>query len=513
MARKAARKRPGCIVALIVIGASTFAMLPGPREAMQWRTATRQDRAAGYASYLARWPNGPHANEAEARHDDRSWDEARASKAADGLARYLQDHADGRHVAAATRLYDEYLWEEAKTSGTLEGFARYLQQHPADGHAEDAESRVEAIHWGQASASNTTAALTRYRDLYPSGRFVSQAMAAHRALLADDTPFLRAREQGTERAWTTFLAEFAGHRRAFEARTALEALQGRDIVDLIREGKIEVETRGAGIESLVLRLRRRVPYPITVRVPVGTYFVAAQASAQNMVSTADAACVLRNDEWTVLRPAVTCANRPKRVPGNGDTFTVQRSPQQEQLRQLMPVLSRARADFSVRQAAVWIVTDNADYDDLGSLVSRPAFTPAGMGGGTRSIGYTDAAKAMQICERAGIDLRTKAIWGDRSNILKHLRDGVLKAWLTTSTGSSPAPALAPEPEPERGPAPSRAPITFGAHAIKAGQSREHVLSILGPPRGTSRSGTSESLLYNGGWIDLVDDKVVEVHLR
>ncbi|MCP4708975.1 MAG: hypothetical protein GY869_10145 [Planctomycetes bacterium] len=92
----------------------------------------------------------------------------------------------------------------------------------------------------------------------------------------------------------------------------------------------------------------------------------------------------------------------------------------------MPVLDQAQVIYAVRQAAVWIVTDNADYSDLGILVSRSQFQ---VFGGTRKINEYEAARAMKICDEAGINITGKSIWMDRKQILSGLKDGDLKKWL------------------------------------------------------------------------------------
>lgn len=244
--------------------------------------------------------------------------------------------------------------------------------------------------------------------------------------LHDDAPFLAAQEQGTKEAWTTFLSEFPGHQREADARAALQDLEGRDIVDLLSEKKIEIETSGSGIQNIRLKVRRLVSHPITVTIPVGTYFVSQNPSSQNMVTTAEKKLTLRSDDWLSTSPPAACANRSRDIPGNDDSFTVRKSAHQEELARLMPVLEKARASYAVRQAAVWIVTDNADYSDLGILISRPAFQPFG---GTRQIRESEAARAMRICEEAGMDITGKAIWGDREKILAGLEEGDLKTWL------------------------------------------------------------------------------------
>jgi hypothetical protein len=263
-------------------------------------------------------------------------------------------------------------------------------------------------------------------EMYPEGRFLQEATSKQAELLVDDTAFLQAQVRGTEGAFKSFLVNFPGHKREAEARSLVEDMEGRDIVDLLREEKLEVETQGSGIESVRVKVRRLVSHPLTVRIPVGTFFVSRSRSSQNMVTTASIERTLTHDSWATLSASAACANRPRGIPGSGDSFTVQRSPQQAELAKLMPVLDQARVEFAVRQAAVWIVTDNADYSDLGSLVSRSA---AQLYGGTRVILEHDAAQAMKICSDAGINVKRKAIWRNRERIAKELPDGELKRWL------------------------------------------------------------------------------------
>jgi len=76
------------------------------------------------------------------------------------------------------------------------------------------------------------------------------------------------------------------------------------------------------------------------------------------------------------------------------------------------------------QAATWIVTDNAGYDSLGSLVASRNGIPQG-----RTIRETEAAQAIRLCAEAGIGIKKKRIWNDRRKILAGLEEGALKDWL------------------------------------------------------------------------------------
>jgi hypothetical protein len=198
----------------------------------------------------------------------------------------------------------------------------------------------------------------------------------------------------------------------------------RDIVDLLDERAIEIKTAGDGIETVSVQIRKLVAGPVAVRIPVGAFFVAASASSQNMVATGERTVRLLDNLWHTVAVPTACANRPKGIPESGDTFSVQRSPHQAELAQLMPVLDKAGVKYEVRQAAVWIVTDNADYDDLGILVASSTGY-----GGSRVIHEAETARAMKICADAGIDITKKAVWRDRTQILIALPAGALRTWL------------------------------------------------------------------------------------
>ncbi|MDR1339038.1 MAG: hypothetical protein LBK58_03160 [Prevotellaceae bacterium] len=203
-----------------------------------------------------------------------------------------------------------------------------------------------------------------------------------------------------------------------------------DIVELIENNIVEAEISGGDITYVNLRIRRLVPYPVNVRVPVGSFFVSENPSAQNMVATGEKKLRLTTGNWQNIQMPAACANRPKDIPGSSDKFGVQRSPNQEELAQLMPVLNKSGAGTNVKQAAVWIITDNADYDDLGILVSSP--------GNTRAIGPETTARAMKICADAGIDITAKNIWRDRESIASKLPAGELKNWLKSFDAPKPA---------------------------------------------------------------------------
>jgi hypothetical protein len=136
------------------------------------------------------------------------------------------------------------------------------------------------------------------------------------------------------------------------------------------------------------------------------------------------------DGWQSVGLSASCANIWRNTPNSDDTFLLRRSPHQTELAMLMPVLARSAASDEIAQAAVWIVTDNADYSDLGVLVS-------GFGGfGPRVILEKEAAIAMKICQKEGIDIQTKKIWEDHERIYWWLEvDDPARKWIETQNPS------------------------------------------------------------------------------
>jgi hypothetical protein len=409
------------LVGLVAVVAVSIAVaaVPGVPEEVHWRWSLLRGGAATYQSYLASWPDGRHTAEARRVIEEHAWAAARATDTPEGLTRYLDLYPSGEHASEARDGFEVLLWETAVKADTVASYTSYLNASAAGEHASAASDRIEALRWEAAAEANTIASYRAHVEAYPRGRFAADARARQASLRSDDAPFTRAAGQGTRQAFEAFLRDFPGHRRTADARAALRDVEGRDIVDLIREKKIEVETSGSGIQSVSLRIRRLVAYPVTVRVPLGTFFIAGNQTSQNMVSTEQGEHTLASGGWVSVSVAAACANRPRGIPGADDSFAIQRSPEQAELARLMPVLDKAGGGYAVKQAAVWIVTDDPSYAALGILVR----------GFARVIREAEAARAMQLYEQAGMDIRNKAIWRDRQSILRGLEDGALKRWL------------------------------------------------------------------------------------
>lgn len=180
------------------------------------------------------------------------------------------------------------------------------------------------------------------------------------------------------------------------------------IIDLVNEGSILVQATGNGIDGLDLDIENLIDELLNVEIPAGTYFVSNTGGEQNMVVRhSKVVQVEPNDLLSTLLDAA-CAEMQDDVPGDETGFTIQRQGTDD-LARLMTVLDAAYVDYDVEQAAIWIVTNNADYYDLGTLVSG--------WGNARVILEDEAAQAMRLVDEAGLNITYYAIWNDREMII------------------------------------------------------------------------------------------------
>jgi hypothetical protein len=246
----------------------------------------------------------------------------------------------------------------------------------------------------------------------------------------------------------------------------------------VRLKKLIVTTQGAGIQNVSGTVSRTPGTgPLLVTIPVGTLFV-PKSAAQNMVTIAPSLIDLTTAERSNIWVTVACANMRRSIPTMADTFAIEPAPQQEALSKLLAVLGDRGALYPPTQAAVWILTDDATYADLGILVAGQAFASIG---GSRMIRQSDAVQAMMAIEQAGLKLTGRRIWKDRDLVCKGLAADAaadLTAWCARGSNPEQGPTCGPlgarhttttqaGPRPLRSPGPGKALVYF----VRAGSMR------------------------------------------
>jgi len=134
------------------------------------------------------------------------------------------------------------------------------------------------------------------------------------------------------------------------------------LVEALRAGLVEARAEGAGIEAVRLRISRKGE-PLTIGIPPGTLFVNT-GSAQDMVATEYKMVVLIAESDVVLVDGA-CANMYRPIPSEDSSFSIAAAARSKELRALAPLLRGE--PYSVKQAALWIVSDNASRFALARL--------------------------------------------------------------------------------------------------------------------------------------------------
>lgn len=239
--------------------------------------------------------------------------------------------------------------------------------------------------------------------------------------------FIDAERRNTVEAYRQFSAAYPASPQLAEAMKRAEAIggdaAGQAITAALAAGKIEAEVTGNGIDQVSLRARNRTGHQLRVVIPVGTYFI-CRGSAQNMVSRCEAVLDLPHDQWQTATVSTACANMHRDVPEAESKFRIAAAPNSAELKRAMAQVPPG-LDYETVQALVWILTDNANYDDLGTLIG---------GYGGRLIGENEAVRALQLIDAAGISITRKRIWRDRQMLLNGLTDEGLKQWWQQKLG-------------------------------------------------------------------------------
>lgn len=178
-----------------------------------WITALEKDTLEGYREYLSAFPDGKHANDAQAEidaYDNRAWATAEGRNTIAGYEDYLAAWPEGLHASKAQERINEMKaaaeairkdaaeraareardWQTAAQANTVQSYQTYLTQHSGGPNAPEAQARIdrmqasaaESAAWNAAKSANTASAYQTYLTSYPQGSYTAQAIAAMEAL-------------------------------------------------------------------------------------------------------------------------------------------------------------------------------------------------------------------------------------------------------------------------------------------------------------------------------------------
>jgi len=210
-------------------------------------------------------------------------------------------------------------------------------------------------------------------------------------------------------------------------------LESRDqtIVDLVEKHLIAVSITGVSMDAVALHVTSISSEPLEILIPAGTYFVSENSSVQNMVARHAASASIDPGEIVDIKVESACASLHLTPPGPADTFAMVRASELPEMGKVIDQLNSTPVEYPVEQAAIWIVTDDASYDELGMLVGGSPF-------GQPLILEEDAVRAMMLTEQAGVDIQKYSIWQDRFTLLPKVTAPELVTWLGEQIAASAA---------------------------------------------------------------------------
>jgi len=403
---------------------------------------------------LKNYPNSFHNSVAELIIQDIEYETAIKSKSVELNERFIEKYPRSVYMYKIKPALVNLEYQNAIEKNATETYALFIEKYPDETQTQVVKNRLIDLEFSDAESKNTFESFNlffeKYQDLsefyydtaikylevdikdyngyiskYPNSIFSKIIKEKY-----ENSRFEIVSKSYNIKALDGFIKEFPESNKRDQLQERIIEINkdktGKNIFDLISENKVEVEVEGSDITEVKIRIRKLVPHNINVQISPGTFFVSNNSSSQNMVTRRSKNITLNDNNWHEYSIYAACANRIKDIPGMDDSFIVQPSSNQEELEMLMKVLSKENVSSSVEQAAIWIVTDNADYDDLGILVLRSAYDYYG---GSRVIKEYETARAIQICEKAQIYVKGKSIWNDKEAILRGLKDSSLKKWL------------------------------------------------------------------------------------
>jgi TIR domain len=168
--------------------------------------------------------------------DDGAWSVAQKSPTVDTYATYLASYPQGRHAdeartAIATIEKDDAAWNAAQAAGSSQAYDAYTRDNPQGRHIDTARAAIAAIDdadWFTARKADTAQAYDTYVGTHPQGRHIDDARAARVAIQKEEDAYSAAREAKTTQAYETYLREYPQGRYADTARGALQILQKDD---------------------------------------------------------------------------------------------------------------------------------------------------------------------------------------------------------------------------------------------------------------------------------------------
>jgi TonB family protein len=172
-------------------------------EEQYWQVVSSRNSITSYQQYLAEYPRGKYAGEANTRINGIKaeelrrqkevelgrWNDARRANTKDSYNAYISSYPNGDYVAQARQgirdleiAEEKRVWDDAVILNRKSAFDSYLKAYPSGTYTAQAKAKIkeferseEVAKWNEADSLKTVAGYQEYLKLYPTGEFASLA--------------------------------------------------------------------------------------------------------------------------------------------------------------------------------------------------------------------------------------------------------------------------------------------------------------------------------------------------
>ncbi|MDR0835579.1 MAG: hypothetical protein LBN11_03230 [Tannerella sp.] len=139
------------------------------------------------------------------------------------------------------------------------------------------------------------------------------------------------------------------------------------LLDAINRGYVQFSAYGSSISSSVIEIYKKSDSKLILSIDPGLYLAAESSDDQSMIITGSTQIKMIDETIQEIYVNTACMNIHRNIPTGNSKFALKQLPENDLLTKVIKLLNRVSYSYAVIQAAVWIVTDEASYADVGVL--------------------------------------------------------------------------------------------------------------------------------------------------
>ena len=313
--------------------------------------------------YTILFPDGEYIDFAKDKLEDCLWANSLDANITDLYQAYIYEYPNGKYVQLAHEKIDDINWGYALTEDHINGYESYISKYPNGKYVKLANDKIEDLEWNDALNDNYIGAFESYISQYPKGKYIQLANDKLKVLReAHESELWTDAMQGNLYQLEAYISEYPNGKHINEAKKIFE---GTAITTLMSQNKISAVITGIDINKVSISMTNLTDTPLMVVLPLGTWFGSQASYTQNMLLTHEVRLYLPSKGTENRNVGTACMNIDRGIPYSEDSFnSVNYLGDDALLTKVIKALNDKGAYYSVVQAAVWRITDNASTYDL-----------------------------------------------------------------------------------------------------------------------------------------------------